>query len=541
MKKFLISLFLISVSYSQVVYEPLHRDVYSFLSRASQKGLIDYDDLIRPLPRKYIADKIIQLKSNSDKMTPLELKELEFYEKEFGREIDILLGKSSETENLNYLGNDDYGRLRLFSYQDNTFSLIVSPIFGATFGSKDNSSLRHIWNGIYFYGNLSWLGFSFDFRDNNEVGDKIDKLKLFTPVTGTNTRFLEQNSIEYSEAKTVLGLDWSWGTFSLGRDFMEWGYGKSGLLVLSQKAPSFPFFRLDINPVDWLSFNYFHAFLSSDVVDSQKTYFETLGGKRIIFRDKFFASHTLTVKPFKGLSLAFGESVIYSDKLEFSYLFPLMFFRVNDHNLSRQRNEAGSNSQFFFNASSRNHIPNTHLYGTIFIDEITLANLFDKQNQRNQFGFSLGSSVTDFPINNLTLHLEYTKIYPFVYTHYIPTQTYEHSSYKLGHWMGHNADQFYFSLNYRILRGLQAEVNYQYIRKGDEGQIIQQYTQPQPPFLFGLRNNYSYFGTEAKWEIVHELFARIKYQSNKISNQQSDLSFVDSNFNEFYISLYYGL
>ncbi len=541
MKILLFTLIFFSISFAQVVYEPLHRDVYSFLSRAAQKGLIEYNDLIRPLTRKYIAEKISELVFVKDKLTSLEIDELEFYKSEFGRDLDIIQQKTIESSSTSYLGKDEYGRIRLFSYRDNLFSLNVSPIAGGTFGSRDGKSYRHTWNGIYFYGNLSWLGFSFDFRDNNEVGETIDKFKIFTPVTGTHTRFPKNNSIEYSEAKTVLGLDWSWGSFSFGRDFMEWGYGKSGLLVLSQKAPSFPFLRLDINPVDWLSFNYFHAFLSSDVIDSQKTYFESLGGSRIIYRDKFLASHTLTIKPVRGLNFSFGESVIYSDKLEFSYLFPLMFFRVNDHNLSRQKNEAGSNSQFFFNVSSRNHIPNTHLYGTIFIDEITIANIFDKENQRNQIGFNLGASVTDPFVNNLTMHLEYTKIYPFVYTHYIQTQTYEHASYRLGHWMGHNADQIYASINYRFIRGLQTEFYFQYIRKGDEGEIIQQYTQPQPPFLFGLRKNYSYFGAEVKYEIFHELFARLRFQSNKISTQQPDLTFVDKNLNEFYLSLFYGL
>jgi hypothetical protein len=541
MKIILSVLFFISVSFAQVVYEPLHRDVYSFLSRASQKGLIDYNDLVRPLTRKYIAEKILELENIKDKLTSLERDELEFYKSEFGRELDIIQEKAIEKSSLNYFSKDEYDRLRLFSYRDNLFSLNASPILGGTFGSRDGKSYSHRWNGIYFYGNLSWLGFSFDFRDNLEKGEAIDVNKRFTPVTGTHTRFPKPNSVEYAEAKTVLGFDWSWGSFSFGRDFMEWGYGKSGLLVLSQKAPSFPFLRLDVHPVDWLCFNYFHAFLSSDVVDSQKTYFHTLGSTRTIYRDKYLASHTLTLKPFKGLSLSFGESVVYSDKLEFSYLFPLMFYRVNDHNLSRQSNDAGSNSQFFFNLSSRNHIPNTHLYGTIFIDEITISNLFDKQNQRNQFGFSLGASTTDLPINNLTLHLEYTKIYPFVYSHYIQTQTYEHASYRLGHWMGHNADQIYASINYRIIRGLQTEFYFQYIRKGDEGQVIQQYVQPQPPFLFGLRKNYSYFGGEVKYEIFHELFARLRFQSNKISTQQPDLSFVNKNLNEFYLSLYYGL
>ncbi len=53
-------LFIVSSTFSQVVYEPLHRDVYNFLARLSQKGVIEFHDEIRPLARKYIAEKLIE-------------------------------------------------------------------------------------------------------------------------------------------------------------------------------------------------------------------------------------------------------------------------------------------------------------------------------------------------------------------------------------------------------------------------------------------------------------------------------------------------
>ncbi|MDP2363496.1 MAG: hypothetical protein Q8M94_06965, partial [Ignavibacteria bacterium] len=114
--------------------------------------------------------------------------------------------------------------------------------------------------------------------------------------------------------------------------------------------------------------------------------------------------------------------------------------------------------------------------------------------------------------------------------------------YSLGHWMGHNADLIYASLNYRVLRGLQATVFGQYLRKGGDGIVQQQYNiQPQPPFLFGLRKNYSYLGAEIKYEYTHELFAKLNFQTTNSSIQQEDLSFVDKRLNEFYFSVYYGL
>lgn len=111
----------------------------------------------------------------------------------------------------------------------------------------------------------------------------------------------------------------------------------------------------------------------------------------------------------------------------------------------------------------------------------------------------------------------------------------------MGHWIGNNADLLYGAINYRFIRGLQMTLWGQYIRKGEAGPIIGQYTQPQPPFLFGLRINYLYLGADVKYEITHELFARLQYLTTKISTQQPDLSYQDHRLNEFYFSLYYGI
>jgi len=532
---------------AQVVFEPLHRDVYEFLSRLAQKGIIELNDQVKPLPRIYIAEKLLE--ADCEKcLTPLEKEELEFFMNDYANEfsflIDYLLKKRSGITE-----KDSKGRIRLLFYNDDLFKINVSPILGVKTGIKDNESLTHFWNGVYLNGYVSdYIGFSFDFRDNTETGKTIDKVKNFTPVTGVNARTnfntfpYSESKMEYSEVKTTVSADWSWGNFTVGKEFFEWGYGQSGKLILSAKAPSFPFIRLDIHPVKWLSFNYIHAWLASDVIDSSEIYITTVGNNRLNFREKYLASHMLTVSPLKGLSISLGESIVYSDKLQITYLMPFMFFRLADHYISRHYNSAGSNSQIFAGISSRNHIEKTHLYGTLFIDEVKIGSLFNQEQQRNQLGFSLGSSIVDLPFNNLKFTLEYTKIYPFVYVHYIPTTTYENASYTLGHWMGSNADQIYASLNYRLIQGLQATLWAQYIRKGETGTPFQQqYQQPQPPFLFGLQTNYSYLGLSAKYEFIHEFFVKGEFQYMNTSAEQSDNSFIDKDLTEFYFSVYYGL
>lgn len=534
--------------HAQVVYEPLYEDVYNFLRKISQKGIIEFNDLIRPLPRTYIAEKLLETDSLSSKLTSLEREELKFFLKDFYFEKWLIDGNENNKENMDIFSYDPADRWRMFSYGGKGFKINANLILGAEIGSVRKAKQTHYWNGFYSYGYISdILGFSFDFRDNTETGTTLDKTKSFTPVTGINAKTdmntynYPPDKMEYSEAKMMLATDWKWGSLAAGKEFLEWGYADNGLLVVSQKAPSFPLIRLDIHPVEWLSFNYFHAWLSSDVIDTTSFYSTETGNLRYQFREKYLASHTLTLKPTKGLDISLGESIIYADRLEFLYLIPITFFRLADHYLSRQYNQAGSNAQFFFSVSSKGHLKNTHLYGTLFIDELTLNGLFKSEDQRNQIGFTLGSSLTDLPIENLTLKLEYTKIYPYAYQHYVSTTTYESASYVLGHWMGNNADQVYGSVQYRFLRGLDALVYARYIRQGEHADPAKIFDQPQPPFLFGLRTNYTYLGAQVKFEILHDLSVRLRYQYMKTSKQQEDLSFVDESDQEFHFAIYYGL
>jgi hypothetical protein len=547
-----ISLLILSIPLNaQVVFEPLYKDVYFFLERLSLKGIIELDDVVKPLSKKYISEKILEAKSKIDKLNNLEKEELVFFEKDYYLEIEGFGNKNENRKNLNYFEKGIAERFRAFSYSDKTFKLNADPIIGyrVTFPGKDRNI--HSWMGIYTYGYfLDNIGMSLNFRSNNEHGTNIDHLKNFTPETGIISQGNSKN-IDYSEVKSMVSIDWEWGNAVVAKDFIEYGYAKSGNLVLSNKAPSFPYVRLQIHPVDWLKFHYFHAFLSSNVIDSANL----AEYKRDIYISKYFAWHSLIITPLKGLDISLGESVIYSNKLEIIYLMPFMFYYYADDFLSNRHNQPGdANSQIFLSVSSKNHLKNTHLYGTFFIDELTLSGIsgtlfvdgqtirdaFGDRESRTQLGYTVGLSATDLPLDNLTLTTEYTRINPFVYGHHDPAQTYTNSSYLMGHWMGQNSDLFYLELNYRFLRGLQATVWGEYIRKGSSD-YSEQYGKHQPQFLFGLKNYYKYFGLNIKYELIHDLNFEAIFRSNAISSEQKSGSFQDNHINEFSFLLYYGL
>ena len=538
---------------AQIVYEPLDSDVYSFLDRLSIKGIIEFDDLVKPLSRKYIAEKITEAEKKIQMLNSLEKKELEFYKKDYFQEIDGFGKKNIDKKYLTVFGKDSVGRFRVFSYTDKTFKFNVIPEIGYEMSFPDDNRNIHSWMGLSAYGYFSDnFGISMGFRTNNEHGTSIDIKKNFTPETGIiPVVYYPGNDIDYSEVTSMVSYNWDWGSAEVAKDFIEYGYAKSGNLVLSDKAPSFPYIKLELHPVDWFKFYYFHAFLSSNVIDSAKL--EQY--KRDIYINKYFAWHSFVFTPLRGLDISVGESVIYSDKLELVYLMPFMFYYYADDFLSSRHDKPGdANSQIFLSVSSRNHLKNTHLYATLFIDELTLQGLngtlfvdgktlinsVNNKDLRTQLGFTLGLSSVDIPFDNFTFTAEYTRINPFVYGHHDPAQTYTNSSYLMGDWIGQNSDLLYLELNYRFLRGFQATAWGEYIRKGSND-YSGEYNNPQPSFLFGLKNNYKYAGLDFKYELIHELNFEARYRVNIESHELSDGSYTDSRVSEFSFSINYGL
>ena len=225
--------------------------------------------------------------------------------------------------------------------------------------------------------------------------------------------------------------------------------------------------------------------------------------------------------------------------MDIGYLFPLNFFKVYDNIVNNSDIMAGSNGQLFFQVSSRNHIPNTHLYGTFFIDEVRIGTPFDRVKRRNQSGYTIGASTTDIGIPYLTATLEYSRITPFTYVNLIPAQNYVHHDYSLGDWMGNNADRLLFSLRYTPVPKLKTQLRYQQVRKGAAGTIAQQYfQQPQPPFLFGhIFNQKEWFGA-ASYEWINNLTFAATFSRQSTKDIATNIS---TQRNMFTLGVSFGL
>ncbi len=463
---------------AQPVFERHTHEVNNYLSRLAQKGLMEWNDNIKPLRMDLILAALDSLALQNQKLSSIEKKELSFYQS---------LYKTAAL----------HPKLR---QQSPDFSYQLFPVVSGQLVASDSINYFKRSIGLNAFGSISkrW-GYQLSFQDITEKGSLLDTSKQSIESaleTGyvKNSLFNYKN-INYTEIRAHLSYAYKKGMVSAGQDYLIWGYGKGGQVVFSDKAPTYPYIRVDLQPTNWLRFNYTHAWLKSDIPDSAKSYTipsGTWGGVREVMVPKFMAQHSIDIRIKKGLHVMLGESMLYTDQLKLGYFIPVMFFKAFDNYSGNNNITRGSNGQFFFQLSSRNQIRNTHLYATLLVDEIKVSKIFNQLERRNQIGYTVGANITDIGLPYLTVGAEYTRIHPFVYRNFLPAQNYSSAGFLLGDWMGANADRFYVFASYTPAPRVKGLLRYQRVQKGSDGTLQQQYfVQPQPPFLFGNKKTWS--------------------------------------------------
>lgn len=501
---------------AQTVWENPEAPIMGYLQRMAQKGKIDFQDIIQPVSRKQIETALVSLEKQVGQLSATEKNELSFYLQEYRSIV------GTDTATLKVFQKDANKRLRGLYLHQKDFMFNVDPMGSLMRVSRaENSFTQMSGQGLSFWGQAKQFAFQFYYKDYVEVGKGMDLFRTASPEKSIIKLYNPTaKEINYSEIRGHVSYSWNKGSISFGKDYLNWGYGENGKIVLDNKVISYPLVRLDYQPTKWMQFNYTHAWLNSNIIDSNALYTAGVGAQsgelRIQYVPKYMATHSLVFKPIKGLNIAIGETVVYSDKVDVGFLLPINFFKIYDNNRSNYNINAGSNGQFFIQASSRNHIKNTHLYGSMFIDEIRIASIFVKEKSRNQLGYTVGGSITDLLLPYLTLGTEYTRVNPFVYTNLLAAQNYTQYDRTMGDWMGNNFDRFLVYGKYNPLPKLSLYLRYQSIRKGGAGTVAEQYlAEPQPPFLFNLQTKRKDLFLQVKYEWINNFYLLGSYESIK--------------------------
>jgi hypothetical protein len=497
-----------NIVFSQEVNKHIsYSTIYDFLDELANIQVIELNSAIKPYSRKLISQKLKEAEAKKEKLTSRQQKDLAFFLKDYNKEF--ILNKNFKR------------RLDLFYYRDSLFSLTINPILGYSYYTNKNGTASQRWNGAEMNGTVGKnFGFYFSLRDNG-VYNVLSAQDYLTQLPGANYKpyqGVSNQRTDFDEARGGISCGWKWGSVSLLKDNFSWGNNYNGANIFSGRQPSFAYLNFKMHPVKWFEFSYIHGWLVSGVIDSSKTY--GLGsGLRKGFYPKFLAANMATFKPCKNFHFSVGNSIVYADKyIQAIYLMPFMFYPSADHSTTGSgSNSLGENSQMFADISFR-MIPKTHLYTSLFIDEINIGKMFNKKQHTNLYSLKAGFRITNL-IKNTSFTVEYTRTNPWVYVHPISTTTFESNKYNMGHYLGQNAQEIFVGLKVKPMRGLTIDLNYTAAIKGP----VQPFMQVNGVnnvagaiFIETISYQSNMINLRLNYEIINDLFIFLEGSSRKV-------------------------
>ena len=526
MRKYLflaVTLLVVNTAFGQDIPQHIsYTRIYDFIDELANDGFIEINSVVKPYSRRFISDKLAEVRQQESALNKRQKDELNFFLEEYALEQNRL----PEREFLLYEGN--YSRFDLvppvFLYKDSIFRARIQPILGMNIYVNGNGQINQRWYGADFqamigehvsvYGSLRDISFA----ASNELNPRLSEPAYLTNVPGF--QYKEPN--DFSDSRGGIKFGWNWGSVGLVKDNVVWGDNYNGSNILSGRVPSFPMITLQLKPAKWFEMNYIHGWLVSNVVDSARFYVENDVRKWYRNHNKYIAANMFTFIPIPKLNISFGNSIIYAeDNVQPGYLIPVAFYKSIDHTLTKGIATENQNSQLFFNIRSRN-LKHVHLYSSVFFDEIKFNRFKPSSAEKNPVSFKIGGKVTNFPIPNLSATAEFTRTNIINYKHSIPAISYASNSYNMGHYLGDNAQELYASLGYKLIRGLDLNVyylnaqhgnEYNYARRGEDANIRQIISQPSLGDVIWKNQT---VGFKALYEVFNNAYAVVNIENSNI-------------------------
>ena len=491
MKKLFVILFVMAgglLSVAQNIPVPLTQvHIYDFIDELITDGVITQQTAVRPYTRKQVANMLTEAQSADSLLNNRQKKDLAFYLNEFALECDTMVN--------NFVQFTDHSTYNIsladpqFSYRtkDSMFKLRLRPILGADVTASKKGVILHRWYGAELQMDIAnHLSIWGSLRDNSWSGDWLskkyysdDNARMYgarihygasqtqpalTPLAGIQYKEASYGG-DFSDSKGGINLYSWWGSIGLQRENIQWGAAYHSSNILSGRAPAVPMITLQLTPCDWFQFDYFHAWLVSNIVDSTYYYSENTTKDGVLVKEyrpmnKFMAANMLTFTPIKQLSISVGNSVIYSERnIQAAYLIPIAFYKSLDHLLTKGIATQNQNSQVFASLSVR-PVKHLHLYGSFYLDEFSLSRLKPSNKEKNPISYLVGFNWSGWPVDGLSLKGEFMRSYIACYTHSIESLTWQSNSYDMGHYLGDNAQSIYAELSYRPIRGMIIKMSY---------------------------------------------------------------------------------
>lgn len=542
-RSFIISfaLFCTAFTFVQAQYIPQSTQytlIYDFLDELAGEGIIHLNSAVKPYNRNMIAEKLMEAQAADSLLNRRQKADLRFFLNDYALERDTIPD--------NYVEWTDRKTFNLSLAQpalhtitkDKRFKMSIKPILGMNIYASKKGAIIKRWYGaelqadivnhVSIWGSLrdiSWNGTAllndqyYPTESAKVDGAKLTKGTYLNNLPGVQYKEATYGA-DFSDSKGGISLYSWWGAISLQRENIAWGDAYHCSNILSGHNPAVPMLSLKLHPVRWFEFNYFHAWLVSNVIDSTYSYQENAGEGVIKTHyrpaNKYMAANMFTFSPIRKLSFSFGNSIVYAERTpQAIYFIPVAFYKSLDHLLTKGLRVENQNSQFFFTINTRN-LKHLNVYASVFVDELNFSRWKKSNPQRNPVSYLVGFNLSNWPLQNLSVKAEFMRSNIANYTHSIDVLSYTSNSYNMGHYMGDNSQNIFAEIKYKPVRGLSLAFsynndtkynNYNYLRK-EIGNIIS-----QKPFAERTYQNDT-FAFDAVYEVFNNCYAVINMQYN---------------------------
>ena len=469
-------IFHFSPSYAQRIPQAIeYTEIYDFLEELTTDGVIRSNAAIKPYTRDHIAALLREAQSKDSLLNRRQKDDLQFYLQDYALECDTVptyysYGHRHVTQWITPVSNLSLADPSLHILtKDKIFKMRVRPILGMDLSYNKSGLLMHRWYGAEIQMDIAkHLSIWGSIRDNSWSGQGIDGSKITKPGYLNNLAGVQYKEANYggdfSDSRGGISLYMWWGSIGVQRERITWGDAQHCSNILSAHNPAVPMFTIQLTPCKWFQFDYFHAWLPSNVIDSTYWYSEqqTATGTQREYRpaNKFMAANMFTFMPCKYVQFSFGNSIVYAERnVQAAYFIPIAFYKSLDHLLTKGLHTENQNSQAFATITVR---PTDHLrlYGSFFIDEFKLARLKKDNPEHNLYSYLVGFNWSGWPVKGLALRGEFVRTNIATYEHSIKVLDYTSNSYQMGHYMGSNAQSIFVQLAYRPTRSLRLTLDY---------------------------------------------------------------------------------
>ncbi|MBD3287237.1 hypothetical protein GF337_00400 [candidate division KSB1 bacterium] len=255
--------------------------------------------------------------------------------------------------------------------------------------------------------------------------------------------------------------------FVLGRDFLKWGTGKTGNLLISDHSRPMDLAGFSVS-LKFLKFSYFTARL-----DHWKTKKLGEASEYDAYMKRYLTTHRLDLKFSQKLFIGFTETLLYANTgegLELQYLNPFVYYH------GELLNKGGSDGNGFISVDV-DYFPavNWEIFGELMIDDIQIERTEPGDLEPTEYGLILGFQRSK--VFGSLLGVEYVRVSNWTYNSGREWERFLHRNEPIGYSMGNDFDRWTLFLKSWVSENIYLNYGMEYRRTG-EGRITDEWTSP---------------------------------------------------------------